>query len=123
MSAHLTAGDCGRLSTYLEPLPVPSWRQVCTSRLCHEPLGTPQTSPTAQLPRSGARHNSIPWGQDAELQDLELTPVRINVTWDAIAHAGPGQVDSEYLAYLRSLLESLRGTGLVAYVVSWCKCW
>lgn len=48
----------------------------------------------------------------------ELTTVRINVTWDAVEHAGPGQYDTEYLAYLRTLLESLRGTGLVAYVVS-----
>lgn len=40
------------------------------------------------------------------------------MTWDAVEHAGPGQYDKEYLAYLRALLESLRGTGLVAYVVS-----
>lgn len=48
----------------------------------------------------------------------KLTPVRINVTWDAIEHAGPGVYDKDYLAYLRALLESLRGTGLVAYIVS-----
>jgi len=40
------------------------------------------------------------------------------VTWDAIEHAGPGIYDEEYLAYLRELLASLQGTGLVAYVVS-----
>lgn len=40
------------------------------------------------------------------------------MTWDAIEHAGPGEYDTEYLAYLRELLASLKGTGLVAYVVS-----
>lgn len=44
--------------------------------------------------------------------------MRINVTWDAIEHDGPGVYDQEYLAYLRNLLSSLKGTGLVAYVVS-----
>lgn len=59
-------------------------------------------------------------------QTRELISVRINVTWDAVEHAGPGQYDQEYLAYLRALLESLRGTGLVAYIVSslsWPQSW
>lgn len=49
----------------------------------------------------------------------KLTAVRVNVTWDAIEHAGPGEYDKEFLAYFRALLQSLRGTGIVAYVVSW----
>jgi hypothetical protein len=50
------------------------------------------------------------------MSSVKLTPVRIILTWDAVEHAGPGQYDEAYLSYLRDLLTSLRGTGLVAYV-------
>ncbi|GMK54726.1 hypothetical protein CspeluHIS016_0113120 [Cutaneotrichosporon spelunceum] len=52
----------------------------------------------------------------ARLASWGLTFVRIIFTWDAVEHAGPGEYDEAYLAYLRALLTSLRGTGLVAYV-------
>ncbi|KAL1410100.1 hypothetical protein Q8F55_004103 [Vanrija albida] len=64
-----------------------------------------QPFPLAEAPEHWARLKS--WG---------LTFLRVNVTWDALEHDGPGEYDKEFLAYFRDLLKSLRGTGLVAYV-------
>lgn len=44
--------------------------------------------------------------------------VRINVTWDAVEHEGKGIYDTEYLDYLKALLQSLKGHGIVAFIVS-----
>ncbi|WWD20684.1 hypothetical protein CI109_105160 [Kwoniella shandongensis] len=50
------------------------------------------------------------------LKSWGLTFVRLNVTWEAIEHGGPGVYDEEYLTYLRDLLKSMELHGLVAYV-------
>ncbi|KAL7422797.1 endo-1,4-beta-glucanase [Cryptotrichosporon argae] len=52
----------------------------------------------------------------ARLKSWGLSFIRINVTWDAIEHAGHGQYDEAYLTYLRELLKSMAEFGLVAYV-------
>ncbi len=48
----------------------------------------------------------------ARLKQWGLTLVRLVVTWEAIEHAGPGQYDRAYLAYLRDLVTKAEGHGL-----------
>ncbi|KAK4685812.1 hypothetical protein P7C73_g4320, partial [Tremellales sp. Uapishka_1] len=50
------------------------------------------------------------------LKSWGMTFVRINVTWEALEHAGPGKYDEAYLIYLRELLEGMAKFGLVAYI-------
>ncbi|QRV86919.1 Cellulase (glycosyl hydrolase family 5 protein) [Ceratobasidium sp. AG-Ba] len=52
----------------------------------------------------------------ARLRRWGLTFIRFNVTWEAIEHEGPSKYDTEYLAYIRSLLSLLPQFGLVAFV-------
>ncbi|KAF8750382.1 Cellulase (glycosyl hydrolase family 5) [Rhizoctonia solani] len=47
---------------------------------------------------------------------IERVPVRFNVTWEAIEHAGPGEYDTDYLEYLQKVLALLPEFGLVAFV-------
>jgi hypothetical protein len=42
--------------------------------------------------------------------------LRLVVTWEAIEHAGPGQYDFEYLAYLRALIERAAAYDLQIFV-------
>ncbi|ORY26618.1 putative cytoplasm protein, partial [Naematelia encephala] len=57
------------------------------------------------------------------LRSWGLTFVRINVTWDAIEHAGPGHYDEDHLTYLRRLLDSMAQFGLIAYVAMHQDVW
>ncbi|KAF9804686.1 hypothetical protein IEO21_09289 [Rhodonia placenta] len=52
----------------------------------------------------------------ARLRRWGLTFIRFLVTWEAVEHAGPGIYDTEYLAYLRSILSLLPQFGLTAFV-------
>ncbi|KAK2465756.1 hypothetical protein APHAL10511_002300 [Amanita phalloides] len=52
----------------------------------------------------------------SRLRRWGLTFLRFLVTWEAIEHDGPGQYDSSYLSYIRSLLSLLPQYGIVAFV-------
>ncbi|KAJ3716397.1 glycoside hydrolase superfamily [Lentinula raphanica] len=52
----------------------------------------------------------------ARLRRWGLTFIRFLVTWEAVEHAGPGIYDTEYLAYIRDLLNLLPQYGMVAFV-------
>ncbi len=45
-----------------------------------------------------------------------LTFLRLLTTWEAIEHAGPGQYDEDYLAYLRAIAEKAAGYEISCFV-------
>ncbi|KAG2505193.1 hypothetical protein JM18_009433 [Phytophthora kernoviae] len=52
----------------------------------------------------------------SRLQRWGLTFLRFIVTWEAIEHAGPGQIDREYLAYIRAVVEKAAEYNMQVYV-------
>lgn len=52
----------------------------------------------------------------ARLRRWGLTFIRFMVTWEALEHTGPGQYDTEYLTYLRSIFALLPQFGMTAFV-------
>jgi hypothetical protein len=50
------------------------------------------------------------------LRSWGLTFLRLLVTWEAVEHAGPGQYDEEYLAYLRAVVERAGRYGIDVFV-------
>ncbi len=42
--------------------------------------------------------------------------LRLVITWEAIEHAGPGQYDRDYLAYLRALIEKADRNGILIWI-------
>lgn len=45
-----------------------------------------------------------------------MTCLRLLVTWEAVEHAGPGQYDREYLAYLRAVVEKAGEYGMLVII-------
>eukprot|EP00668_Euglena_longa_P003377 GGOE01003953.1.p1 GENE.GGOE01003953.1~~GGOE01003953.1.p1 ORF type:complete len:607 (+),score=156.65 GGOE01003953.1:486-2306(+) len=45
-----------------------------------------------------------------------LTFIRWLITWEAVEHAGPGQYDKEFLAYLRSVVRKARQYGIACFI-------
>ena len=45
-----------------------------------------------------------------------LTFLRLLVPWEAVEHAGPGQYDEEYLAYLRAVVERAGHYGIDVFI-------
>ncbi|KAG1708901.1 hypothetical protein DVH05_022533 [Phytophthora capsici] len=52
----------------------------------------------------------------SRLQRWGLTFLRFIVTWEAIEHAGPGQIDHEYLQYIRAVVEKAAGYNMQVYI-------
>jgi len=52
----------------------------------------------------------------ARLRAWGLTFERLLVPWEAVEHAGPGQYDDEYLAYLRTLVERAAAYGIDVFI-------
>ncbi|KAG7096066.1 hypothetical protein E1B28_006746 [Marasmius oreades] len=52
----------------------------------------------------------------SRLRRWGFTFVRFLVTWEAVEHAGPGIYDTNYLQYIRGLLQLLPKYGMVAFV-------
>ncbi|KAK1234221.1 hypothetical protein PQX77_002572 [Marasmius sp. AFHP31] len=52
----------------------------------------------------------------SRLRRWGFTFIRFLVTWEAVEHAGPGIYDTEYLNYIRELLQLLPKYGMVAFV-------
>ncbi|MDP9379952.1 MAG: cellulase family glycosylhydrolase [Chloroflexota bacterium] len=50
------------------------------------------------------------------LRSWGLTFLRLLTTWEAVEHAGPGQYDEEYLAYLRAVVEKAAGYGIDVFI-------
>ncbi|KAI9905203.1 hypothetical protein PsorP6_014152 [Peronosclerospora sorghi] len=50
------------------------------------------------------------------LQRWGLTFLRYVVTWEAIEHAGPGQLDYDYLKYIRAVMEKAGEYNMLIYV-------
>ncbi|KAJ3490041.1 hypothetical protein NLI96_g1701 [Meripilus lineatus] len=59
----------------------------------------------------------------ARLRRWGLTFVRFLVTWEAIEHRAPGEYDTEYLAYVRSLLSLFPEYGISAFVAMHQDVW
>lgn len=60
------------------------------------------------------------------LRTLGLTFVRLLVTWESISHAGPNpetDLDGEYVAYLRSLVEMMPRYGIKCFVCAHQDVW
>ncbi|MCL1837071.1 MAG: glycoside hydrolase family 5 protein, partial [Treponema sp.] len=45
-----------------------------------------------------------------------MTFLRLIVTWEALEHAGPGQYDESYLAYLRKILQIAEQKGISVFI-------
>jgi hypothetical protein len=52
----------------------------------------------------------------ARVQRWGFNAVRLLATWEAIAHAGPGQYDAEYLAYLAAIVARAAAYGLYVLI-------
>ena len=52
----------------------------------------------------------------ARLRHWGMTFVRFLVTWEAVEHAGPGQYDTDYLDYLRAVLERANEYGIQVFI-------
>ncbi|KAL7749380.1 hypothetical protein RI367_005251 [Sorochytrium milnesiophthora] len=52
----------------------------------------------------------------ARLQYWGLSFIRLLVPWEALEHAGPGQYDMEYIAYLKELLSIMPQYGLKCFI-------
>ncbi|KDE05055.1 hypothetical protein, variant [Microbotryum lychnidis-dioicae p1A1 Lamole] len=52
----------------------------------------------------------------ARLSQWGLTFVRFVVTWEALEHSGPGQYDTDYIDYLRSLISLFPEYGIKCYI-------
>ncbi|KAG3183779.1 putative glycosyl hydrolase [Phytophthora cactorum] len=52
----------------------------------------------------------------SRLQRWGLTFLRFIVTWEAIEHAGPGQIDHEYLKYIRAVVEKAADYNMQVYI-------
>ncbi|KAK7052960.1 hypothetical protein VNI00_004280 [Paramarasmius palmivorus] len=52
----------------------------------------------------------------SRLRRWGFTFLRFLVTWEAVEHAGPGIYDTEYLTYLRNILQLLPQYGMTAFV-------
>ncbi len=52
----------------------------------------------------------------SRLRAWGLTFLRFLVTWEAVEHAGPGQYDTEYLNYLRAILEKANHHGIQVFI-------
>ncbi|KAF9255450.1 glycoside hydrolase family 5 protein [Marasmius fiardii PR-910] len=52
----------------------------------------------------------------SRLRRWGFTFIRFLVTWEAVEHAGPGIYDTEYLKYIREILQLLPKYGMVAFV-------
>ncbi|CEG44958.1 hypothetical protein F442_01271 [Plasmopara halstedii] len=52
----------------------------------------------------------------SRLQRWGFTLLRFVVTWEAIEHAGPGQIDHEYLQYLRAVIEKAADYNMLVYI-------
>ncbi|CAH0479060.1 unnamed protein product [Peronospora belbahrii] len=52
----------------------------------------------------------------SRLQRWGLTFLRFIVTWEAIEHAGPGQIDHEYLQYIRAVIEKAAEYNMLVYI-------
>ncbi|KAE8895082.1 hypothetical protein PF003_g20995 [Phytophthora fragariae] len=50
------------------------------------------------------------------LQRWGLTFLRFIVTWEAIEHAGPGQIDHEYLQYIRAVVDKAAEYNMQVYI-------
>jgi hypothetical protein len=50
------------------------------------------------------------------LRSWGLTFLRLLITWEAVEHAGPGEYDEEYLAYLRAVVERAASYGIDVFI-------
>ena len=50
------------------------------------------------------------------LRRAGLTFLRFVITWEALEHAGPGQYDEEYIAYLRKVLNMAKQKGISVFM-------
>ena len=52
----------------------------------------------------------------ARLEGWGFNCLRLLTTWEAVEHAGPGQYDQEYLAYLRAIVEQAGDHGFYVFI-------
>jgi len=59
----------------------------------------------------------------ARLKAWSFTFLRFLVTWEAIEHEGPGIYDTEYLTYLRAVIEKAHEHGIQVFIDSHQDVW
>ncbi|KAH7144284.1 glycoside hydrolase superfamily [Dactylonectria estremocensis] len=59
----------------------------------------------------------------ARLRAWGLPLVRLLVTWEALGHAGPHELDLEYIAYLRALVDMMPRYGIKCFVCAHQDVW
>jgi len=52
----------------------------------------------------------------SRIRSWGLTFVRLLITWEAVEHAGPGQYDEEYLAYLLAVVRKCADHGITVFI-------